>query len=174
MQTKGATSTHSQNQSQSKTILEDAELDDLISTEKNANGNGNGNGNGNDQRLSSYYNYRYNSNVVGLSSSSSFSSKIAQVPTLLLYMCMSFLLQFPRTSKVITVGFLVFLLFVLVSLTSQGKTVEIGTIGYDFTRIHSQYDFDIGKVDHWCIDVSKVLVSNRLYSRLYSRLYRQS
>lgn len=157
MQAKAVISTQSQKQSQ---LLEDAELDDLISTEKNANANANVNVNGNananqngTQKLSSYY--RYNDQYdYRYDNGNEWSSKISKVPTLLLYMCMSFLLQFPRTSKVITMITLASLLFLLVSLTSQGRTVEIGTIGYDFTRIHSQYDFDIGKVDHWCIDVS--------------------
>jgi hypothetical protein len=143
--------------------LEDAELDDLISTETVTGSNDNANdiAKDNAKKLSSYYQYQYqfqhqhsNSQSQSQSQSPNWPSMISKVPTLLFYICMSFLLQFPRTSKFITAVALASILFLLISLTNQGKTVEIGKIGYDFASIHSQYDFDIGKVDHWCIDVS--------------------
>ena len=82
------------------------------------------------------------------------SSILRQIPSLLLYLTMSFLLHYPRLAKLTTCILLLSLIYLLLSLTTQGPTQTIGRVRYDFTKIKSQYDFDIGKIDHWCIDHS--------------------
>ena len=82
------------------------------------------------------------------------SSLVFQLPSLCMYVCLSFLLEYPRMGKTLAGLLFVTVLYALLSLTSQGKLEEIGRIRYDFTNVHSQYDFDIGKVDHWCVDHS--------------------
>ena len=47
---------------------------------------------------------------------------------------------------------------------------QIGVVGYDFSTIHSQYDFDIGQIDHWCIDVSTSILAYTMSCYIQSSL----
>ena len=130
--------------------LKDSELDDLISsdtgdkgTSNNSNSNSNSIADSPQMQYSSYYQFQRPT-----------LSSFWLIPQLCIYMCMSFLLKYPGVAKVTTTILFLSLLYFLLSVTNQGKTEEIGRIRYDFTKIHSQYDFDIGQIDHWCIDVS--------------------
>ena len=94
---------------------------------------------------SSYSNY-YNSNINNGHSS---SSLIFRLPELMCYLLTSFLLKCPSLGKIGVIAMISFLVYALVTLT--GSSQSIGVIKYDFSSIHSQYDFDIGKIDHWCV-----------------------
>jgi hypothetical protein len=100
-----------------------------------------------DQKYSNYYNVQnaapQNNNKIHV---------IFRLPQLICFLLTSFFLQNPLLGKITVLSFLGLIIFTLLSLTSlNGKGQSIGVIKYDFTSVHSQYDFDIGKVDHWCV-----------------------
>lgn len=78
---------------------------------------------------------------------------LCQIPTLLTYMCVSFMVERPCLSKITTLIVFGFMCYGAIYVTSS-KTETIGVIKYNFDTIHSQYDFKLGDIDHWCIDNS--------------------
>ena len=97
-------------------------------------------------KYSNYYNPKSSSPA-----SSNGCSIIFRIPEVLCFYFTYLLMNNPLLGKLGIVSFIVLLLCVLVNLNMFGSMQEIGVIKYNFTQIHSQYDFDIGKIDHWCV-----------------------
>lgn len=81
--------------------------------------------------------------------SSSDCSVLLRIPELLCFYFTYFLLHNPLIGKIAVLSLLGFLIYTLLHL--NGSTQTIGVIKYDFSTIKSQYDFQLGKVDHYCI-----------------------
>jgi hypothetical protein len=162
--------------------LADSDLEELISSRSTNNSNNSSNNNAN--KDSDKYNKKYSSYFQPSSSSSSPSSStsmrmLSQIPTLLMYYLMTFLLQYPRCAKLVTGSLFAAMLFAFISLTSQGKTEEIGYSKYDVSQIKSRYDFDIGSIDHWCVDHSEQclcedpLIPSAIANKNWNKTHRQ-
>lgn len=67
--------------------------------------------------------------------------------------CLSYYtLAFLLANPLLLVTVLVLIVYGLLSLSHfTFNNQSIGVIEYDFSNIHSALDFDISKVDHWCI-----------------------
>ena len=133
--------------------LDDSDLEELISSSPTPNNDNNNRtsdkSSDKTSKMSNYFQPNYESPT------SASASVLSQVPTLLSYMCMSFMLQYPRLAKLTTFLLLALVLsFFFVGILDNRSKTEIGVVKYDFTKVKSQYDFQIGNVDHWCIDVS--------------------
>ncbi len=76
-------------------------------------------------------------------------STIYRIPELLCYYFTQFLIFTPSCGKLLIFSALGLVIYSLLNLTAP--RTSIGRIKYDFSSVTSQYDFDIGKVDHWCI-----------------------
>ncbi len=76
-------------------------------------------------------------------------SVIYRIPELLCYYLTQFLICKPNIGKLLIFSALGFIIYSLLTLTAP--RTSIGRIKYDFSAIKSQYDFDLGQVDHWCI-----------------------
>lgn len=92
------------------------------------------------------------------------SNVIAKIPMLVWYMCMSFMLNCPKMAKLVTLAGLGLVLFSVIALVDQGEKQSIGIVKHDFTNVKSMYDFDIGQIDHWCVDVSTTIQSLSYHS----------
>jgi len=62
-----------------------------------------------------------------------------------------FLITYTRFSKCF---FLVLFGTILYSVASflTNESESIGVVSYHMSNIHSEYDFDLGKIDHWCLN----------------------
>jgi hypothetical protein len=121
---------------------EDSDLKDLISSSAAENLDSKS-----DNHMPAYY---YNNTIRG--SSKSIFAACCAVPELICYYTTAFLLTNPLKGKCLLVSFLILIIYGLLSLSYfTSNNQSIGVIKYDFTNVHSVLDFDISKVDHWCI-----------------------
>lgn len=118
---------------------EDSDLQDLISpTSENFNSTKS------NCNLPAYYTTR--------GSTKGIFATCCAIPELICYYTTAFLLTNPLKGKCLLLSLLVLMLYGLLSLSYfTSNNQSIGVIKYDFTNIHSALDFDISKVDHWCI-----------------------
>mmetsp|Transcript_23845 Transcript_23845/g.36282 ORF Transcript_23845/g.36282 Transcript_23845/m.36282 type:complete len:587 (+) Transcript_23845:96-1856(+) len=120
----------------------DSDLQDLLeeNNTKDASLSDNTSGSTNVSKLSNYYS--------GLSAQKSICFSI---PELLAFYMTQFLINHPCIGKIFTFSFVGIILYTLLNLSTSGSNQSIGVIKYNFSSVKSDYDFDIGKVDHWCI-----------------------
>jgi hypothetical protein len=62
------------------------------------------------------------------------------------YMCYAY----PRLCSCLTIGCVCVGMFLFVNAVFN-PTETFGVIPHDWTNIQSQYDLDLGKIDHWCL-----------------------
>lgn len=125
---------------------EDSDLVDLLQDDGKGTTSNTSTSSKQKYKYAKYYNHEISS-----PSSPNGCNLICRIPEILCFFCTSTLLNNPVLGKIGITSLIALLLYALVNLNIFGSTQEIGVIKYDFTQIHSQYDFDIGKVDHWCV-----------------------
>lgn len=130
---------------------DDLDLQDLIQEEEDEALIQDPSSSSSTQKYGNYYNFNTASKVPSNSTGFCSCNLLLRIPELLCFYCTSCLLDNPFLGKIAAMAVLAGIIVILLNLQMFAPTQSIGVIKNNLSKLESIYDFDIGKVDHWCI-----------------------